>query len=119
LIELLLRLRRLAGANIGVNPRKLLDLGFGFLHLMLAPPDQAAARREEQDDARNQPVAVGLEKVAHLIATQILIHLAEKRLTSIRGLRQRASVRSIGDPIAGTSLPHPGLTEAGGASSSG
>ena len=78
-----------------------------------------ARRGEEQYNSRDQPAAIILEEVAQLVATQILIHFANEGVTNIRGLRQRASVRSIGDPFAAAPLPHPGLTEAGGASSSG
>jgi len=86
--------------------KELFDLRFRFLNLVLAPPDQTAGSSKEQDDSSNEELAVLLEEIGRLVAAQIFIHLTNEGLSDVRGLRQRASVRSIGDPFAG-SFPFP------------
>jgi hypothetical protein len=53
-------------------------LTFCARDLVLLPPDEAAACDKEQDNARDQPIAVGLEEIAELVAPQILIDFADK-----------------------------------------
>jgi hypothetical protein len=84
-------------------------MAFGPLHLMLLPPNEPAAGGEEQNHRNADPIAVLLAEVAQLVATQILVDLAEKSLIDIGGLRQRrTSVRVIGNAHAGRFLSHRG-----------
>ena len=72
------------------------------------PPDESTARDQEQDDRGNDPTAVGLEEIAQLIATQILVDLAHESLADVRGLRQTCLNPLDRGSHAGASLPHPG-----------
>src|SRR5205807_1541373 len=104
-VELLRRLRAAAAAEVLENGCELLDLFAGPLNLVLVPPDQSAASGEEQHHAGNQPIAVLFKKIVQLVAPEVLIDLANKRLTNIRGLRQSASVARSGIQLP--QLPFP------------
>src|SRR5436190_11491683 len=107
-IELLRRGTDRSGTNIRVDLREVLDMLLRAMDLILLPVNPATAGREEQDQRANQPAAIFLGEVPSPVAPQVLVDLAEECLIDrVRGLRQEASVRSVGI-LCRRFLPHPG-----------
>ncbi len=74
---------------------------------MLLPPNEPAARDEEQNDPADEPIAIVAGEIAEPVAAQVLVNLAKEGLVDIGGLRQRrSSVRVIGNAHAGRFLSH-------------
>jgi hypothetical protein len=59
----------------------LFHLPFGSFDLVLLPPDEPAGRCEEDEDPGDHPIAIGFEKIAQLVATQILVDFADESFT--------------------------------------